>query len=83
MYVIKRHLQFCLIVSLIARVHRKVRSLSKSKWLVQPITNNRINYEFNQDLHNSLQSDSEKQTDDLHNTIYQNVTYYKEEKTLS
>ena len=34
----KNHVQFCLIASLIARVHGNVRSLSKSSWLVQPIT---------------------------------------------
>ena len=47
--VLKRRVQFCLIGSLIAHVHKKVRSLSKSLSLVQAITvsNNRINYEFN------------------------------------
>ena len=29
-FVLKRHVQFCLIALLIARVHRKVRSLSKN-----------------------------------------------------
>ena len=43
-------MQFWLIASLIVRVHRKVRSLSKSNQL----QNNRIIYEFNQDLHNLL-----------------------------
>ena len=42
---VKRRVQFCVIASLTARVHQKVRSLSKSKWLVQPITENH-------DLHN-------------------------------
>ena len=36
--VLKRHVQFCLITSMIARVHGKVRPLSKGLWLVQPIT---------------------------------------------
>ena len=37
--VLKLHVQFRLIASLIARVHGKVRSSTKSSWLVQPITN--------------------------------------------
>ena len=36
--VLKRRVQFRLIASLTARTHGKVRSLSKSSWLVQPIT---------------------------------------------
>ena len=36
--VLKRHAQFCLIASLIARVHEKALSLSTSLWHVQPIT---------------------------------------------
>ena len=36
--VLKRHVQFCLIALLIAHVHMKVRFVSKSSWLMQPIT---------------------------------------------
>ena len=36
--VLKRRVQFCLIASLAARVHGKVHSLSKSTWLVLPVT---------------------------------------------
>ena len=36
--VLKRHVQFCLTASLIAHVHEKAPSLSKSLWHVQPIT---------------------------------------------
>ena len=38
MSVLKRRVQVRLIASLTARAHGKVRSLSKSSWLVQPIT---------------------------------------------
>ena len=46
--VLKRHVWFCLIVSLIAFVHGKVC------WLMQPITEQWYYYIFNYDLHNSL-----------------------------
>ena len=36
--VLKRCVRFCLMASLIAYVHAKVRSLSKSSWLMQLIT---------------------------------------------
>ena len=47
-------MQFCLIASLIARVHGKVRSLSKSWWLVQPIKAQSYELGIQLDLHNSL-----------------------------
>ena len=50
--VLRHHMQFHLIASLIARVHGKKRSLSKSSWLYNQLQNNRINYEFNYGLHN-------------------------------
>ena len=47
-------MQFCLIASLIAFVHGKARSLSESSWHMQcnQLKNNRIDYEFKQNLHN-------------------------------
>ena len=36
--VLKRHVQLCLIDSLIARVHRKALSLSETSWHIQLIT---------------------------------------------
>ena len=36
--VLRRHVQYCLISSLIAPVHWEVCSLSKRSWPVQPIT---------------------------------------------
>ena len=44
-------MQFCLIASLIARVHGKVRSLSKIPWLVQPITEESYQLLIQLDLH--------------------------------
>ena len=40
--VLKRHVQFCLIASLIACVPGKACSLSKNSWFVQPISNRTI-----------------------------------------
>ena len=47
-------MQFCLIASLIACVHRKVCSLSKASGSCHLLQNSHINYKFNLDLHNSL-----------------------------
>ena len=37
-FVLKCHVQFCLILSLTANAYGKMRSLSKTSWLIQPIT---------------------------------------------
>ena len=48
----QHHVQFCLIALLIARVHGKVRSLSKVRGTCNQLQNNGNNYVFNKDLYN-------------------------------
>ena len=51
--IIKHNMKVCLIASLIARVHGKVRSLCKSLCgSCNQLQDNHISYEFNKDLHN-------------------------------
>ena len=45
--VLKLHVQFCFIASLIARMHGKVRSCLKARGSYNQLQNNHINYEFN------------------------------------
>ena len=45
--VLKCHVQFCFIASLIAHVHEKALSCLKARGMCNQLQNNRINYEFN------------------------------------
>ena len=47
-------MQFYLTASLLTRVHGRIRSLPKASGSCNQSQNNRINYEFNKDLHNLL-----------------------------